>query len=157
MQTLSFIMDRLFKQCDMLQLKDTNILHILRTYSEALYKYYISIRFETLSKADIPLIEFVCIRIIYLSLSLDELSSNNKLWNMPHSIINTYVPKAWPSPRTIELEKEILTICDWNPLRFCKLLCGDMDIGLSLWDKNLTETLPQTLSSQANDAVLSVL
>jgi len=151
-------MDRLFKQRDIFQLKDTNVLHVLRTYSEALYKYYISAQCEQVQKADIPLIEFVCIRVIYLSLSLDEMSSSDKLWNMPHSIINTYVPRAWPSPRTIKLEREILALCDWNPLRLCKLLCGsEVDIGLSLWDKKLTETLPQTLSSQPSDAVLSVL
>ena len=157
METLPFIVEKVFKQRDMNHLEDNNMLHILKTYSEALYKYYISIRFEELSVGDLPLIEFVCIRVIYLSLGLDELSTNEFLWNMPHSSINKYVPKTWPTQRTIELEKEILSICDWNPLRFCKLLCGDMEIGFPLWDKNLTETLPKPISSQANDAVLPIL
>jgi hypothetical protein len=162
METLSFIVERVFKQRDMNQLEGDNVLHILQKYSEALYKHYVSIRFENLTVGDIPLIEFVCIRIIYLSLGLDEISTNNTLWHMPHSAINTYVPKTWPSKRTIELEMEILAICDWNPLRFCKLLCDDMETGLPLWDspimhENLTETLPKPISSQANDAVLSIL
>ncbi len=134
MDTLPFIIQKIFNHRDMNQLEEYNMLHILKIYSEALYKYYISIRFEKIEVSELNLIEFVCIRIIYLSLGLDEISSNNNLWNMPHSEINRYVPKAWPSSRTIELEKEILTICDWNPLRFCKLLCGNMEIGLPLWD-----------------------
>lgn len=162
MEALPFIVDKVFKQCDMNHLEENNMLHILKKYSEALYKYYLSIRFESITVGDLPLVEFVCIRVIYLSLGLDELSSNKHLWHMPHSTINTYVPRTWPSSRTIELEKEILAICDWNTLRFCKVLCGDMKIGLSLWDspimhENLTETLPQSLSSQANNAVLSIL
>lgn len=165
MEILPFIVHKLFKHHDMNHLEEYNVLHILKTYSEALYKYYISIRFEELTVGDLPMIEFVCIRILYLALGLDEVCNHNNLWNMPHSEVNKYVPKLWPSKRTIELEFEILSICDWNPLRFCKLLCNDMEVGIPLWDdrpsiqcdEKLTETLPQTSSSQVNNAVLSIL
>lgn len=164
METLPFIIEKLFKLRDMNQLKEYNMMDILKTYAEALYKYYVSIRFEKIDIGDLYLIEFVCIRIIYLSLSMDEICTHDNLWNMPHTEINRYIPKTWPTKRSVELEREILAICDWNPIRFCKLLCEDVSSGSPLWDgpispthENLTKTLPKPHSSQTNNAVLSIL
>lgn len=137
MDALPFILQKLFKHQDMNHLEEHNVLHILKTYAGALYTHYISIRFENLTIGDLIMIEFVCIRIVYLSLGLDEVCNHNNLWDMPHSEVNKYVPKLWPSKRTIELEFEILSICDWNPLRFCKILCDDMDVGIPLWDNKI--------------------
>lgn len=164
MEMLPCIIQKLFKFRDMNQLEEYNMLHILKSYAEALYKYYIAIRFEKIEIGDLHLIEFVCIRVIYLALNMDEMCTHDNLWNMPHTEINRYVPKAWPTKKTVEIEREILAICDWNPIRFCKLLCGDINSGSPLWDspaspahENLTETLPKPHSSQINNAVLPIL
>ena len=139
MSAFSFIVSKLFRHQDMNQLEEYNMLHILQTYSNALYKHYMSLKIDYLEVGDIVLIEFVCIRIIYMALNMDEMCSNNRLYNMPHTDIHIYVPKAWPSPKTIVFEYDILSICDWNPLRFCKLICDDMEIGSPLWDNEKVE------------------
>ena len=111
-----------FKSRDLTELHGTNYLDILKQYSAALFKHYCSTHEVFID--EVKYVEFICVRVIYLSLSLDEMSSH-KLCELPHSDINHLVHGTWYYPKMARYEISVMEHCGWNPLRWCAELLGD--------------------------------
>lgn len=120
--TIRSIIQTVFKSRDLTELHGTNYLAILKQYSTALFKHYCSTHEVFID--EVKYFEFICIRVIYLSLSLDEMSSH-KLYELPHSSINLLVHGTWYYSKMAQYEISVMEHCGWNPLRWCAELLGD--------------------------------
>ena len=116
MAIIDVISARIFKQRDMTQLKDHNMIDILRTCSSFIYTQYIAAH----KSDELNIIEFLCIRIVYLALSMDEMSSDREFYALPHHEIHRLVSKAWYTDRMNKYEFSIMDFCGWNPIRYCR-------------------------------------
>jgi hypothetical protein len=123
MDTYTIIIQTLFKSKDLTYLSGTNYLEILKKYYTVLFKDYCSK--NTVYIDEMKYVEFICIRIIYLSLSLDEMSSNYRFNELPHSEINHLVRNSWYTRKLIDYEYSVLDHCNWNPLRYCSEILKD--------------------------------
>ena len=131
---IHIITDQVFKQRDMLQIGEANLICILRSYSTCLFDHYCNRCINSIPTKDLSHIKFLCIRVIYLALSLDEMSSNKKLYDLPHYAIGLLVHKTPYSSKMKRYELDILDFCKWNPVRFCKNHVK-LDIGSPLYDE----------------------
>lgn len=126
MKTYTNIINRAFKYNELCELEKSTILDVFNQYSSILAETYIQEKCIHLDPDLIKLIEFICIRIIYLALNLDEESTTN-YFSLSHSSVNNFVIGGWYSSEMLSYEIDILKFCDWNPLRFCAQKLKELD------------------------------
>jgi hypothetical protein len=108
-------------------LLQTTLLEIWEKYSnhyQEHFKIYLNNTYGCIDDKMEEIIEFLAIRLIYLSLNLDEFSVF-KDYTLSHININMYVFGGWYDERMGWIEREMMDYCNWNPIRFCKEMIGD--------------------------------
>lgn len=125
-----YVTTAVFKYLDIVALKDCGILHIFKQCSIILFEKYCMLYLPPTK--NIHLIEFVCIRIIYLALHLDEVSSHKLLWNLPFGEVHKIIPQSWYNQTMLSYEINALMMCDYNPIRYCQPFLLDFEVSVIL-------------------------